>query len=120
MGMTTTNASYHLRMLERHHLVRSERVNGRRVYVPAGAVQTVQRFVAKSVLHRDSRASVARAIAARPGANQLRLAQDTGQHQGAVNWHLRRLVEAGLVTEERTPRECKYNLTPLGRELLPP
>jgi len=118
MTMTTTNAGYHLRVLERHGLVRSERLNGKRVYMPAGGKDANQRNVALALLRRDSRAQVAVALQERPGINQLGLAQKTGQHQGAVGWHLHRLMEAGVVSEERTPRECRYHLTPLGIELV--
>lgn len=118
LGLTTTNAAYHLRVLEKHGFVRSQRMNGRRVFVPAAGPEAKQLFLAQAMLRRDTRARVLAALAARPGSNQTALASATGQHQGAVGWHLRKLVVAGLVTEERTPRECRYRLTDLGQQTL--
>lgn len=117
LGLTATNASYHLRVLEKHGFIRSERLNGKRVYVPAVGPEAKRRFLAQALLHRDTRARVLHALASQPGSNQTRLASITAQHQGAVSWHLRQLVGAGLVREERSPRECRYQLTPLGAEL---
>jgi predicted transcriptional regulator len=117
LGLTTTNAAYHLRMLERHHVLRSERSNGKRVYMPAAGPEAKRRYLAQALLQRGPRADLLRTLGSLPGSNQSHLANVTGQHQGAVGWHLRRLMEAGLVEEQRTPRECRYQLTSLGSEL---
>lgn len=117
LDTTATNAAYHLRVMERHGMVRSERLRGKRVYMEAAGREANARHLARSVLNLDSRARLLRAVAAQPGSNQSRLALATDQHQGAVSWHLRQLVAAGLVAEERTARECKYTLTALGADL---
>jgi predicted transcriptional regulator len=117
LNLTTTNASYHLRVLEKHGVIRSEHLNGKRVYFPAAGPEAKRRYLAQAMLHRDARADVLRAVAAHPGTNQSRIASMTSQHQGAVGWHLRRLMSAGLVDEQRTPRECRYQLTALGAEM---
>lgn len=117
LGLTATNAAYHLRVLEKHGFIRSERLNGKRVYVPSAGPAEKAKFLAQALLHRGSRARVLETLAAHPGSNQTALAAMTAQHQGAVSWHLRQLVQAGLVREERSPRECRYTLTPLGQEL---
>jgi predicted transcriptional regulator len=118
MGLTTNNAAYHLRVLEKHGLIRSERWNGKRVYAPAVASGARGRMLAHAALQHAGRADVLRAVVEHPGTNQTRLAVLTGQHQGAAGWHLRRLMGAGLVQEERTARECRYRPTPLGAQLL--
>ncbi|HEV8360399.1 MAG TPA: MarR family transcriptional regulator [Candidatus Thermoplasmatota archaeon] len=120
LGTTATNAAYHLRVLEKHGLVRSEHLNGKRVFMPPAGREAHRRDLARSVLHTGTRAAILRAIADRPGSNQSALATRTAQHQGAVCWHLRQLMAAGLVEEERTPRECRYRITALGAELAAP
>jgi predicted transcriptional regulator len=119
LDLTPNNAAYHLRVLERHGLLRSERLHGKRVYFPAAGPEARRKFLAESLLRLASRARVLAAVAATPAPNQTRIAALTGQHQGAVGWHLRLLMEAGLVAEERTSRECRYRLTALGSELAP-
>jgi DNA-binding MarR family transcriptional regulator len=116
LGTTTTNASYHLRMLEKHGLICSERTHGKRVYVPASGREEHARNIARSVALQSSRASILRDVTLHVGTNQCAIAGRTGQRQGAVSWHVRQLVEAGLIEERRTPRECMYQVTSLGRE----
>jgi len=117
LDLTPTNASYHLRVLERHGVIRSEHAHGRRVYFPAAGRDERERFLAQALLYQAPRAAVLQAIARNPGANQSRLAHITAQHQGAVSWHVRQLIEAGLVEERRTTRACFYDITTLGRAL---
>jgi predicted transcriptional regulator len=118
LSTTATNASYHLRVMERHGMLRSERLRGKRVFVPVAGREESKRHIARSVLLKDRRVDILRAVGAQPGANQSAIALQTNQHQGAVSWHLRQMLQVGLVAEERTPRECKYTLTPLGSDLL--
>ncbi|HEV8360400.1 MAG TPA: helix-turn-helix domain-containing protein [Candidatus Thermoplasmatota archaeon] len=117
LDTTTSNAAYHLRVLQKHGLVRGEHVNGKLVFVPAAGREEQRRHVAGALLHARTRASIVAELSARPGASQSALATLTHQRQSAVAWHLRQLVAAGLVEEHRGARAFAYRLTPLGQEL---
>lgn len=90
---------YHLRVLEYEELIRSEKVRGKRRYVPAD----VDPDALGSALADDATAAVLEAVAEEPGSVSG-LADRLDRDPSTVTHHLQRLDDDGLVERERDGR----------------
>ena len=87
---------YHLRVLEKAHLVVPQK-HGRQVcyFQNGGAYKGQMQGI--SALRNPNAVLVARAVLAHPGLQQRDVCHLTSLAQPTVSWHLQRLEEAGLV-----------------------
>ncbi|MCA1812498.1 MAG: winged helix-turn-helix transcriptional regulator [Halobacteriales archaeon] len=100
---------YHLRVLERNHLVSTAR-HGRQVcYFQNGGAYAGQ-MQGISAVRNGNAALVARTILEQPGLAQRDLCARTRLAQPTVSWHLQRLEEAGLVLAQGAGRK-RYHPT---------
>ncbi|HVM46152.1 MAG TPA: winged helix-turn-helix transcriptional regulator [Candidatus Thermoplasmatota archaeon] len=98
---------YHLRQLERHHLVVSRALGRtRNYYENHGKYRGME--VQLACLQSDRALALARAIAATPGITQEALAQASGFPQPTTSYYVRKLKQAGLVEEQREGRYVRY------------
>lgn len=98
---------YHLRQLERHHLVVSRALGRtRNYYENHGKYKGME--VQLACLQSDRALALARAILAQPGITQEQLAVATGFPQPTTSYYVRKLKQAGLVEEQRDGRYAKY------------
>jgi DNA-binding transcriptional ArsR family regulator len=107
---------YHLRVLERNHLIVAAKQGRQVCYFQNGGRYTGQ-MQGISVLRNANAALVARAILAHPGAQQRELCRLTQLAQPTVSWHLQRLEESGLVLSEGAPRKA-YRASPSMEQLV--
>lgn len=97
MGRVLTQ--YHLRMLQQNALV-AGRPDGRQTrWFPPEAALDADVFTLRQMLGDETRRRLAEEIAAAqaPGLTQRELAQRTRASQRLVSYHVRRLLESGLV-----------------------
>lgn len=114
-AMKTSSILWHIRKLESAELVHSERANGYRVFYPTeGGVEVKKVSRATAALQNDNARQLFDRVAAQSGQSASKLAHDLGLHVGTARWHLRKLVEFGLV-EELAVEGGAYIATPLGR-----
>jgi len=93
-----TNTQWHLRKLEMANLVKTQKVQGKRVYYPVqGGVASRDRAIQNAALRNPNAEGVRAYIAAKPGAEIGDIADALHLNPGTVRWHLRRLEEAGLL-----------------------
>ena len=98
---------YHLRQLERHHLVVSRALGRtRNYYENHGKYRGME--VQLACLQSDRARVLARAIAGTPGITQEQLALASGFPQPTTSYYVRKLKQAGLVVEQREGRYVKY------------
>lgn len=119
LGLTLTNALWHLRALEDAGMVRSSRFHGLRLYYPsAGGVEARRETLARAVLANARTRAILHHVATFPAQGQREAARMLGVNHGTVRWHLRKLVETGLVEEARVGRASQYRPTAAGEAAL--
>ena len=119
LGLTTTNAIWHLRKLEDADLVRSKRFNGYKLFYPTeGGVDARNLTLSMTALQNDNAQEVFEFVVAHPGAHQREIARALSVNHGTVRWHLKKLRSADLLTEARQGKVSTYYPTPMGLEAL--
>lgn len=119
LGLSTTNAVWHLRKLEDSGLVRGRKFNGAKVYYPtSGGVQARNLSLAGAALTSGNARSILEFVARHPGVHQREVARLLVVNHGTVRWHLKKLRDAELLEERRTGAHAVYHVTTLGQEAL--
>lgn len=95
---------HHLPRLVRSGRVRVVRVGRRRLVYPIEARGAVEASFADAILRGRTALRIAQAIHAAPGRSILDVAVATGESERATYYHVRRLIQAGLVTSESPTR----------------
>jgi predicted transcriptional regulator len=112
-----TNTQWHLRKLEQAGLVKTQKMQGRRLYYPVqGGLASRAQAVENAALRNPNAERVSQFLAANAGCNQRALAESLGMNPGTVRWHLRKLESAGLVRVIQEGSQARYFLMkPLAR-----
>lgn len=119
LGLSTTNAVWHLRKLEDGGLVRGRKFNGSKIYYPtAGGVQARNLSIAGAALNNGNARAILAFVEAHPGVHQREVARTLDVNHGTVRWHLRKLRDAELLEERRSGDSAAYHVTSLGGEAL--
>ncbi len=118
-GMKTSSILWHIRKLESAELVKSERVNGYRVFYPVeGGIEIKRVSRALAALQNDNALRVYSHIQRHPGVQAAPLADRLGMHGGTARWHLRKLRDHGLLDELIQEDGSRFYPTPLGNRAL--
>lgn len=104
---------YHLRVLEKNHLVVPTKQGRQVCYFQNGGTFSIPQRAGISALRNANAAHVARVVLERPGVQQRELCRITALAQPTVSWHLARLEEAGLVHADGAGRKRYTALPPL-------
>jgi DNA-binding MarR family transcriptional regulator len=117
-----TNTQWHLRKLEQAGLVKTQKMQGRRLYYPVqGGQASKAQAVENAALRNPNAERVSQFLAANAGCNQRVLADGLGMNPGTVRWHLRKLESAGLVRCIQEGSQARYFLMkPLARATAKP
>jgi len=100
VGVSHSTASYHLERLSAFSLLASTQDgNKMRFFVNGGTFTEEERRVLSALSNAETR-NVLATVLARPGSYRAELTQVLGVSSPTVNWHLARLLAAGLVAEE--------------------
>lgn len=106
-----TNTQWHLRKLEQANLVKTQKVQGRRLYYPVqGGQESRTKAIENAALRNPNAERVSEFLAANAGCNQRALAEALGMNPGTVRWHLRKLESAGLVRVIHEGSQARYFL----------
>jgi predicted transcriptional regulator len=116
-----TNTQWHLRKLEQASLVKTQKVQGRRLYYPVqGGQESRTKAIENAALRNPNAERVTEFLAANAGCNQRALAEALGMNPGTVRWHLRKLESAGLVRViQEGPHAHYFLMKPLARAARP-
>ena len=105
-GVSYSTTAYHLeRLVEAGMIVMTPDGNKLCYYKNGGAFTETERRLLP-VLKNDEAVRLLEAILASPGTYRAALAERLGVTATTINWHLRRLREAGLVEEVRSGRNA--------------
>ena len=120
-GTAVTNTQWHLRKLEQAALVKTQKVQGRRLYYPVqGGQESKTKAIENAALRNPTAERVTEFLAANAGCNQRALAEALGMNPGTVRWHLRKLESAGLVRVIQEGAHAHYYLMkPIARAARP-
>jgi len=93
-----TNTQWHLRKLEMAGLVKTDKVQGRRLYYPTrGGVAAREVALQNAAVQNPNAQRILDFLQSHAGCNQRRLADHLRMNPGTVRWHLRKMESAGLV-----------------------
>jgi len=112
-----TNTQWHLRKLEQAGLVKTQKVQGRRLYYPVQGGQGSRiQAIENAALRNPNAERVSDFLAAHAGCNQRAVAEALGMNPGTVRWHLRKLETAGLVRViQDGPHPRYFLMRPMAR-----
>jgi predicted transcriptional regulator len=106
-----TNTQWHLRKLELAGLIKTQKVQSRRLYYPSqGGQETKARALENAALRNPNAEKVSQFLAANAGCNQRAVSEALGMNPGTVRWHLRKLESAGLVRAIQEGTQTRYFL----------
>jgi predicted transcriptional regulator len=115
LGLAMGDVQYHIRRLERDGRVHSMRRGLYRFFYPANLFGEKQRDVL-SMLSLERPRELLLNMVEHPESTQESLAEATHISQPTVSWHLKRLVELGIVGRRQEGRVVTYNVVG-GREI---
>jgi len=106
MSMGTTQ--YHLNLLEKQGKISSDRHNLHRYYFPIGLFEQNQRDILK-ILNQETAREILLIILEKKNPTQTDIADTIGLSSASVNWHIKRLIELGLILENRDGKFKRYS-----------
>jgi len=107
MSMGTTQ--YHLDLLEKQGKISSERHNLFKYYFPIGLFEQNERDILK-ILNQETAREILMMILEKKNPTQTDIANIIGISSASVNWHIKRLVELGLILELKDGKFKRYTL----------
>lgn len=108
-GTAVTNTQWHLRKLELAELLRTQKVQGRRLYYPAeGGVEARSQAIQNAAVRNPNAEAIFEYLNENSGCNQRTLADDLEMNPGTVRWHLRKLEAAGLIRSVPDGTQTRY------------
>jgi predicted transcriptional regulator len=100
---------YHLNLLEKHGKVSSERHNLHKYYFPVGLFEQRERHILK-ILNQETAREVLMMILEKKNPTQTDVANLIRISSASVNWHIKRLIELGLILEIKDGKFKRYTL----------
>lgn len=117
--MKTSTVLWHVRKLENADLVRSKKANGYRVFYPvSGGVEARRLSEAVTALSNANARGIFSYIVERSGASTRVITAQLAINPGTVRWHLKKLIESGLLDAPLDPRHGTFMPTELGLRVL--
>lgn len=110
-GTAVTNTQWHLRKLEMAGLIKTEKVQGRRLYYPTrGGVAVKEQAIKNAAVQNPNAQRILDHLGANPGCNQRNMAEALEMNPGTVRWHLRKMESANLVKSIQDGAQLCYFL----------
>lgn len=109
---------HHIAHLENEGLVRTLVAGRRRIVLPAGVEEPEEASVARALLRGATAERVARFVADHPGTRVADVAAGVGESERVAYYHLRQLLDAGLVVSSSSMRRFGLRASPLLERLL--
>lgn len=109
LNMSMGTVQYHLNSLEKTGRVISEKHDLYRYYFPIGSFGALERNILK-ILNQDSEREILLFIIERKDPTQTDIVNYIKISHGTANWHLKRLIDYGIIREEKEGKFKKYHL----------
>jgi len=109
LGLAMGDLQYHLYTLEKLKAIKGVR-RGLYKYIYPSNVFGDRESIILSVLSQETPRELLLFLIERPGSSQTELAKFTQLSAPTINWHMKRLVEQGVVERERKGKSVTYKL----------
>jgi len=100
---------YHLNLLEKSGKIASERHSLHRFYFPVAIFEKHDRNILK-ILNQETAREILMLIVEKKEPTQTDIVERIKISAASVNWHIRRLVDLGMITEVRDGKFKRYML----------
>jgi len=108
LDMSMGTIQYHLNLLNKQGKVSTERQNLHKYYFPIGLFEQNERDILKILNQETAREILMIILEKKP--TQTDIANIIKISGASVNWHIKRLVELGLVLEQKDGKFKRYTL----------
>ena len=108
LKMSMGTIQYHLILLEKQGRISSERQNLHKYYFPIGLFEQNEKDILKILNQETAREILMIVLEQKP--TQTDIANIIKISSASVNWHIKRLVELGLIVEQREGKFKRYTL----------
>jgi predicted transcriptional regulator len=109
VAVSMGTAQYHLGRLEKEGKITSNRHGFYRFYFPAGLFADNEKNILEVLSHETSR-DIVMFIIEQKNPTQTEIANRVGVSPASISWHVTRLVESQLISEEREGKFKRYRL----------
>ena len=109
LEMSMGTVQYHLNLLEKQGKILSEKHNLHKYYFPIGLFEQNERDVLK-ILNQETAREILLLILEKKKPTQTDIANTIEISSPSVNWHIKRLLELGLITEQKDGKFKRYTL----------
>ena len=107
LTMSMGTIQYHLNLLEKQGKISSERHNLHKYYFPIGLFEQKEKDLLK-ILNQETAREILMMILEKRNPTQTDIAKIIGISSASVNWHIKRLVELGLISELKDGKFKRY------------
>lgn len=108
LTMSMGTVQYHLVLLEKQGKISSERHNLHKYYFPIGLFEQNEKDILKILNQETAREILMIVLEQKP--TQTDIAKVIKISGASVNWHIKRLVELGLIVEQKDGKFKRYAL----------
>jgi len=109
LTMSMGTIQYHLNLLEKQGKISSERQNLHKYYFPIGLFEQNERDVLK-ILNQETAREILLLILEKKKPTQTDIANIIEISSASVNWHIKRLLELGLIIKQQDGKFKRYTL----------
>ncbi|MEF8848117.1 MAG: winged helix-turn-helix transcriptional regulator [Candidatus Thermoplasmatota archaeon] len=120
LDLKPSNASWHLRKLEKTNLIRSRKIGGKKVYyLVEGGIKARKKAVAESVLKNDNAFQIMDFLKNNPGKHLLEISHALDLNHHTVKWHINKMLKTELIEADTSNSAYPvYYPTEIGVETL--
>lgn len=109
LGISMGTLQYHLNLLEKSGKIASERHSLHRFYFPVSIFEKHDRNILK-ILNQETAREILMLIVEKKDPTQTDIVESIKISAASVNWHVKRLIDLGIITEVRDGKFKKYML----------
>ncbi|HUR67656.1 MAG TPA: winged helix-turn-helix transcriptional regulator [Candidatus Thermoplasmatota archaeon] len=104
LGLGWGTVVYHLARLEESSLLTTRTAHNRKCYFVVGGELSQEERTAVAAMATDKARLIVDALRATPGVSQKTLAEQLGMSQALASWHVKRLIQSGVLVSVRDGR----------------
>ena len=109
LGIALGDIQYQLKQLEATNLIRSRRIGLYKTYYTI-SISGERNEKISAFLQQETPRDIILYLIENPGATNNQIARHKGFTPPTINWHMSRLIQTGIVSNQRDGRYTKYHL----------
>ena len=108
LNLSMGTIQYHLNLLEKQGKITSEKQNLHKYYFPIGLFEKNEKSILQ-ILNQETAREILLAILEKRNTTQTDIAKFMRLSPPSVNWHIKRLLELGLIVENKDGKFKRYS-----------